>query len=130
VTTNDTARLPGWVRKAFWTIVALEWTLVICASAVCLWVIVQLALIFSCTPDRTVYASGYSEKSWNAVRVGDSQADVRAQLGEPLDLWSTTGGEWWSYSRQRTGTDDYRERKIRFSSQGHVREKEESCWID
>jgi hypothetical protein len=86
--------------------------------------------MFTCIPDRTIYASGYSEAGWDAVHQGDTQASVSARLGEPLDRWSHPDDEWWSYSKQRTGTDDYRERKIRFSLQGRVLEKHEACYID
>jgi outer membrane protein assembly factor BamE (lipoprotein component of BamABCDE complex) len=97
---------------------------------VLLWLVVQLALTLSCTPDRTVYARGYSESAWSAVRQGDTEATVRVLLGEPLERWSHPDDEWWSYSRQRTGTDDYRERKLRFSVHGRVLEKHETCYID
>lgn len=127
---TDGTALPRWVRTTFWSVVALEWTVALSAAAAFVWLIIQAALIFTCTPDRTVYSSGYSDEAWNAVRPGDTQPNVKARLGEPLQRWSHLDDEWWSYSRQATGTDDYRERKVRFDRLGRVLEKHEACYID
>ena len=40
--------------------------------------------------EDTEYASGFSERSFRAIRIGDSDADVRRLMGAPL-------GEWWVY---------------------------------
>ncbi len=85
---------------------------------------------FTCSPDTTVYAPGYSEVGWRSVAAGDTLASVRARLGEPIYKWSHPDDEWWSYSVHGSQTDDYRERKVRFSLQGRVLEKHEECYID
>jgi outer membrane protein assembly factor BamE (lipoprotein component of BamABCDE complex) len=128
--TSDNTKLPRWVRTAFWSIVALEWTVVVSGVTVLLWAAVQVALVFSCVPDQTEYAAGYSEDAWSAIGRGDTQERVRALVGTPLERWSHPDDEWWSYSRQRTSTDNYRQRKLRFDHQGRVVEKHETCYID
>jgi inner membrane protein len=45
--------------------------------------------------EDTEYASGFSDRSFQAIRLGDSDVDVRRLMGTPL-------GEWWVY---RSGPD-------------------------
>ncbi len=40
--------------------------------------------------EDTEYASGFSERSFRTIKIGDSDADVRRLMGAPL-------GEWWVY---------------------------------
>jgi inner membrane protein len=40
--------------------------------------------------EDTEYAGGFSDRSFQTIRVGDSDSDVRRLMGEPL-------GEWWGY---------------------------------
>ena len=40
--------------------------------------------------DDTEYASGFSDRSFRAVRIGDADTEVRRLMGTPL-------GEWWVY---------------------------------
>jgi hypothetical protein len=129
---REVALPPRWLHAAFWTVVAAEWAVAVTLGTVILVAIGYSAavLAFACTPDTTVYASGYSEPGWTAVRVGDTQGKVRGHLGEPLDRWRGSSGEWWSYSQQTTGTENYRERKLLFAIHGEVAEKHEACYID
>src|SRR5687768_6270997 len=124
--------LPGWIREAFWGVVAAEWTVALTLAAVILAALVHVAasFAFACDPDTTVYARGYSEAAWAAVRVGDTQAAILTSLGEPVERWRRSNGEWWSYSSQWTGTENYRERKLRWAIHGEVAEKWEACYLD
>lgn len=44
--------------------------------------------------EDTEYASGFSDRSFQTIRLGDSDTEVRRLMGAPL-------GEWWSYRPQR-----------------------------
>jgi inner membrane protein len=46
--------------------------------------------------EDTEYASGFSDRSFQSIGLGDSEMEVRRRLGAPL-------GEWWVY---RSGPDD------------------------
>ena len=129
---TDGHGLPVWVRRAFWAMVAAEWAVTLVLASVILgaFVWVTASFAFACVPDRTVYAGGYSEAAWAHVAVDETQASVVARLGEPLERYRSSDGEWWSYSRQGTGTENYRERKLRFAVHGRVAEKHEACYLD
>ena len=109
---------------------AVEWLLVTVSAAIILIAVAGVGLMVGCTPNGTAYSSGYTQNQWDAIHIGDSREAVRAALGEPLYTWSHPDDVWWSYSKQRTGTDDYLERKVRFSLNGYVTEKHEECYID
>jgi hypothetical protein len=132
VMTADGSALPLWVRRAFWTVVAAEWAVTLVLGAVILAAFVWVATSFAlaCSPDTTVYAGGYSDAAWASVAVDDTHTAVVARLGEPLERWRRSNDEWWSYSRQGTGTENYRERKLRFAIHGRVAEKIEACYVD
>ena len=53
--------------------------------------------------EDTVYSSGYSEKSFATLRVGMTERQVSALLGEPLELYTVTDDGvpllGWKYSR-------------------------------
>jgi len=40
--------------------------------------------------ENTEYANGFSDRSFRAIRLGQSDADVRRRVGAPI-------GEWWDY---------------------------------
>ena len=40
--------------------------------------------------EDTEYASGFSDQSFQTIRIGDADSDVRRLMGTPL-------GEWWVY---------------------------------
>jgi hypothetical protein len=128
--TVSSARLPRWVRRAFWSIVAIEWTVALGLTAVCLVGVYWGARYMSCADASTVYSSGYSEVGWSAVTRGDTQAAVRTRLGEPLQRWDEPSGQLWSYSGHGASSDDYLERKLLFDMQGRVVEKHEECYLD
>ena len=133
---DESGRLPGWMQALFWTVVSLEWLAALSVLAAILmpvWhaptrngVLEMLCLV----PETTVYASGFSAEAWQAISMGDARGDVLSAVGPPLEKWTVPNGEWWSYSDQRTPTDSYLERKVRFDSRGHVAEKHEECYVD
>ena len=122
--------LPRWVRTGFWTVVALEWVVTLALAAALLFAVIHVVMLFTCVPDRTVYASGYSQSGWDAVNVGDRQETVVAVLGEPLRRSVRGAEEWWTYSAERPGADNYRERELRFGSGRLIVAKHEACYID
>jgi hypothetical protein len=128
----ERSALPTWARAVFWTVVSAEWALTLFLALVVSLAMVHASVLVSigCIPDTTVYASGFSEERWAHVEEGQSQSTVRAHLGTPLRVWSGAEGELWAYSQQRSGTDNYRQRLVRFGSDGRVLEKEETCYVD
>jgi hypothetical protein len=62
--------------------------------------------------EDTEYAAGYTDTKWRSIRIGMTEADVRAILGEPLQVWQNRGesvGMRWSRS---PGDTNYRCRVI------------------
>lgn len=122
--------LPAWVRRIFWCVVALEWTVVACLLGICGMGVYWAGRYLTCADAETVYASGYSDAAWAGIKPGDTQATVRERLGEPLQRWEQAEEELWSYSRHGVTSDDYRERKVRFDMAGRTVEKHEECYLD
>jgi len=60
----------------------------------CLAVLLGLAWSFS---DTTVYAPGYSEAKFRAIRTGMSEAEVIRTLGQPLSVDPAVGYIVWTY---------------------------------
>lgn len=57
-----------------------------------------LGHIFFLTSEDTEYAPGYSEVAFREIEVGDSEADVRAALGEPISEVESTPSVTWLYT--------------------------------
>jgi hypothetical protein len=83
-----------------------------------------LAAIFG---QHTVFADGYSDRRWNAVRLGMEKSEILQILGEPLSRGDT--GDWWAYSTQLDTTENYHRREVIFQS-GKVSEKLAEFTID
>jgi hypothetical protein len=67
--------------------------------------------------ERTVYAARFSEEAFSDLRIGASMNAVDAALGQPLNAAEFPDGEiYWYYSRQATGTDNFFQRIVVFSS--------------
>jgi hypothetical protein len=111
-------------------VVAVEWAAVVGLLAFYAVGAYWVARYLSCADGDTVYASGYSDAAWAGVERGASQLAVKARLGEPLGRWEGPDGEWWSYSRHGTTSDNYLERKLRFDGENRVTEKHQACYID
>jgi hypothetical protein len=127
---------PSWVPLLFWSAVTVEWLMVAVLTSVFLMPLwhtptrKEFLEALCLGVDTTRYAAGYSESAWDNLSKGQPQAAVLASLGPPLERWSHSDDEWWSYSTQRTGTENYRERKVRFDLQGRIIETHEACYID
>jgi outer membrane protein assembly factor BamE (lipoprotein component of BamABCDE complex) len=59
--------------------------------------LVSAFLIFGIYRNTTIYAGGYSEKSFLSLRRGVSERDVYNLLGEPLTRDDRPSPETWSY---------------------------------
>jgi inner membrane protein len=57
---------------------------------------VREAVLGTVLREDTEYASGFSDRSFQTIRIGDADSDVRRLMGAPL-------GEWWVY---RSGGPD------------------------
>ncbi|MCP3058554.1 hypothetical protein LXT21_07205 [Myxococcus sp. K38C18041901] len=81
--------------------------------------------------EDTVYSPKYSDRGFRAVSPSMSEEEVRALLGEPMDIkeLSTGSGVGWSFSRSAS-KNNYRIRTIRFGSDGRVFAKTADFWMD
>ena len=70
---------------------------------------------------ETIYAPGYDERRFAAVRVGMSNSEVQEILGPPLEKDQRAGEVFvnWIYSEQSMHTGDYERRRI-FFKEGRV----------
>lgn len=79
--------------------------------------------------EDTEYAPGYTDRGWRALRIGMTQGEVTAIIGEPLQLWTNEDasvGMRWSRS---PGDTDYRCRVLQFKD-GRVTEKHSEYYVD
>jgi hypothetical protein len=54
--------------------------------------------------EHTEYADGFSEERFRRIRAGDSEASVRAALGEPLSVHTIAAKKFLTYSRSPSST--------------------------
>ena len=89
-------------------------------------------LIISLTvEEETVYAKGYSLKSFKQVRINDSADKVIHLLGEPLAKDKVRDDHVvFYYSEQGPKDTNYRERKIVFNREGKVKKIIREFYID
>lgn len=80
--------------------------------------------------DDSSYSSGYSDRKFRAIEIGDSEASVIDALGEPLETVPTDDPEAYvlhfSVSPEST---HYRIRAIEMQS-NRVIEKHAQAWVD
>jgi len=62
--------------------------------------------------EDTEYASGYTDAGWRSIQVGMTQADVRAVLGEPLQVWQNRSGSVSMRWSRSPGSTNYRSRVL------------------
>jgi hypothetical protein len=67
---------------------------------------------------KTVYAVGFDETKFQQLRIGMSQAEVEAAVGQPLDKVPKLDDvpEMWFYSEGETAVDDYWRRWVMFEN--------------
>ena len=79
--------------------------------------------------EDTAYAARYTYSKWRTVRTSMTEADVKAKIGEPLQIWTNkdaTVGMRWSRS---PGDTHYRCRVLQFEN-GKVSEKHAEFYVD
>ena len=84
--------------------------------------------------DDTLYAPGYSDVQFNAIRVGMTEAEVLSRLGPPIDEPYSPryeGAGWDKGMRWAKSAHDshYKVRVIRFRA-GRVSEKTAEFYVD
>jgi hypothetical protein len=84
--------------------------------------------------DDTLYAPGYSDEQFNAIRVGMTEAEVLDRLGPPIDEPYSPhyeGADWDKGMRWTKSAHDshYKVRVIRFRA-GRVSEKDAEFYVD
>jgi hypothetical protein len=78
----------------------------------------------------TIYAAGYNESQFHAIREGMTTDQVVSALGQPLQKRSSAdGSETWEYSMQYTYTSNYERRWIMFG-RGLVQGVVSDYWYD
>ena len=86
------------------------------------------SLLFS---ENTVYAPGFDEKEFRALKRGMSKDEVRSKLGDPLSTWSGSGGfEWWAYSKHGTKSENFLCRSLAFNTEGQLIERHAEFYAD
>jgi hypothetical protein len=79
----------------------------------------------------TRYSTGYKEASFQSLKMGVSQGDVRALLGEPLKKYQLEDGHWmWHYSEHGPKSKDYLVRTLEFGSDEHLLRKGAEFYVD
>jgi hypothetical protein len=78
----------------------------------------------------TLWAEGFSETRFAAVRIGMSSQEVKALLGPPLKELCGPENCAWRYSWQDTPTADYDQRSISFDASWRVTELRHRFYID
>ena len=82
-------------------------------------------------PQDTIYATGYLERSFQNLRLGQSQEEVLAILGEPLEMHSNSSGEkFWRYSGRGSKYPNYWIRIVVFGPSGRVVKKFSELYSD
>ena len=78
----------------------------------------------------TIYAAGYNEAQFHAIRKGMTPDQVVSALGQPLQKQSSADdSEIWKYSEQYTYTSDYERRWIMLEG-GLVQDVVSDHWYD
>lgn len=79
--------------------------------------------------EDTVWAEGYTNDRFRAVRIGMKRDEVYSLLGPPLYQWHNASGEvveWWTHSPDDT---HFRQRAIVFQGD-RARRKIARFWVD
>jgi hypothetical protein len=84
-------------------------------------------------PDDTIYAAGYSDRSFREVQKGQGPEVVLSLVGEPLNRslsWDEES-EYWYYSRHGPRFDNYWNKIVVFDAhKGHVIRKVDELYSD
>ena len=86
----------------------------------------SLFLLFE---DGTVWADGYSDAGFKAVRVGMSRSEVYKLLGKPITSYDDRGRRCEYWSAGQTIYSSYRQREVVFKGDTVVRINT-GAWID
>jgi outer membrane protein assembly factor BamE (lipoprotein component of BamABCDE complex) len=91
--------------------------------------------------DNTIWATDYTEKKFDSIKVGMTEQEVLAILGQPLQVISNNcdikfGTMVWHYTSQQPfccsiyGDSNHQRRSIEFSSTGIAIQKNSEFYID
>lgn len=79
----------------------------------------------------TRYGSGYKEANFQSLKVGASETEARALLGEPLKKYELEGGRWmWHYSEHGPKSRDFLVRTLEFGSDQRLIRKSAEFYVD
>ena len=70
--------------------------------------------------DTTTFSPKYSEAEFRTIRVGDTQEQVKAKLGEPVSMNRDEEGKVWFYSNGQVDRNFWA-RTLVLDRTGHVR---------
>lgn len=79
----------------------------------------------------THYSPGYKEESFQSLKPGTSQGEVRSLLGEPLKKYQLEDGHWmWHYSQHGPKSKDYFVRTLEFGTDERLLRKGADFYVD
>jgi len=91
----------------------------------------QEFVLSSISEEETIYAKGYSYKSWKEVKINDTVDRVLYLLGDPLKIYKSADGSFsYYYTCQGPKDTNYRIRAIIFNNKGRVVEKIREFYVD
>lgn len=77
---------------------------------------------------NTKFAPGFSKEAFKTISEGDTKAEVKARLGDPLDTQPYAGGERYFYSRQSLPGPCYISFHVYFDERGLVSGTQNLVW--
>lgn len=77
----------------------------------------------------TVWATGFSDHGWRAIRVGMRREEVYALVGPPIENATMPGGQGTEYWTRSPGDTNYFQRSIEFN-RDRVVDKSSQFWLD
>jgi hypothetical protein len=79
--------------------------------------------------EDTAYAAGYTDRGWRSIRMGMRQADVRASVGDPLQVWTNRDASVGMRWTRSPGDTHYRCRVLQLRD-GRVTAKHSAFYVD
>lgn len=76
----------------------------------------------------TEYSNDFNIDSWNNVRIGMSELEVKSMIGEPLSVDQWKSGETLNYSRSRSNNSNYMHLYIVIQDEKVIEKRKEIFW--